>query len=91
MERESNLHSARVDDELAHEVQSLTRGAPVESRVEEGRAMEDAGDDEPVSQSLGEEPPDAQAGDEPEGGMSRGELVARFPRHRELIEKLTRD
>src|SRR5437764_229295 len=77
MERQSNMHSARIDDELEREVESLTRGAPVEARVEESRVKEDAADDEPVPQSLVEELRDAEGGDEPEGGLSRGEVVAR--------------
>src|SRR5215207_2898081 len=77
MERESNLHSPRVDDELAREVESLVRGAPVEARIEEDRAKEDAGDGERVPQSLVNEVSDVEAGDEPAGGLSRGEVVAR--------------
>jgi Protein of unknown function (DUF2795) len=41
MERESSLHGPRVDDELAKEVDSLTHGAPIESRIEENRTMEE--------------------------------------------------
>jgi hypothetical protein len=41
MERESSLHGPRLDDELAKEVESLTRGSPIESRVEENRTKED--------------------------------------------------
>jgi hypothetical protein len=52
MERKSNLHGPRLDDELAHEVASLTHGAPVEARAEESRLMEDAGDGEPASQAV---------------------------------------
>jgi hypothetical protein len=77
MERQSNLHGRRLDDELEREVQSITRGAPVESRIEEGRAMEDAGDGEPMPQSLVSETSDAEGGDEFDGGLSHGELVAR--------------
>src|SRR5690349_6669004 len=77
MERQSNLHSPRVDDELEHEVASLTHGAPVESRVEESRVMEDAGDDEPVAQAIVSELQDAEGGDEVAGGLSRGEVIAR--------------
>jgi hypothetical protein len=77
MERQGNVHGPRLDDELAHEVESLTRGAPVESRIEEDRAMEGAADGEPTPESLVSELHDAEAGDEPEGGLSRGELVAR--------------
>src|SRR5690242_10481846 len=77
MERQGNLHSPRVDDELEREVESLVRGAPVESRVDEGRVMEDAGDGEPTPQSLIAERSDVEAGDETSGALSRGELVAR--------------
>jgi hypothetical protein len=77
MERQSNLHSPRVDDELAHEVESLTHGAPVEARVEESRLMEDAGDGEPVAQAIVGELQDAEGGDEVAGGLSRGEVIAR--------------
>lgn len=77
MERQSNLHGPRVDDELDHEVESLTRGAPVESRAEEWRTQEDAGDGEPVPQAIVGELHDAEGGDETAGGLSRGEVAAR--------------
>jgi hypothetical protein len=77
MERQSNLHSPRVDDELEHETSSLTRGAPVEARADESRLMEDAGDGEPVSQSIVGELQDAEGGDEIAAGLSRGEVIAR--------------
>lgn len=57
MERESNLHGPRLDDELAREVDSLTHGAPVEAHVEEFRVKEDGGDDEPFAESLVEGEP----------------------------------
>ena len=47
MERNSK-HSFRVDDAMAGETDSLTRGAPLESRVEEWREAEPAGEDQPV-------------------------------------------
>jgi hypothetical protein len=46
-ERGSTRHSARVDEELEREVESLTRGAPVEARAEEWRQMEPAAEGEP--------------------------------------------
>jgi hypothetical protein len=46
-ERGSTRHSARVDEELQGEVESLVRGAPVEARVEESRQMEPAAEGEP--------------------------------------------
>jgi hypothetical protein len=77
MERQSNLHNARIDDQMDHEVSSLTHGAPVESRVEESRLMEDGGDGEPTVQALVGELQDAEGGDEVAGGLSHGEVVAR--------------
>jgi uncharacterized protein DUF2795 len=51
LERGSDKHSPRVDDELAHEVRSLEQGAPVESRVEEHREQEGPGEDQPTLDS----------------------------------------
>jgi hypothetical protein len=51
VERGSNHHSPRVDDELAHETQSLVRGAPVEARAEEWRQQEAPADGEPAPDS----------------------------------------
>ena len=48
MPRGSDKHSARLDESLDHDTTSLTRGAPVESRAEEFRTQEGAGDDEPT-------------------------------------------
>ena len=41
MDRLSNKHSPRVDEALAHDVDSLTHGSPEESRAQEGRLQED--------------------------------------------------
>jgi hypothetical protein len=48
LERGSDKHSPRVDEELEHETRSLEQGAPVESRVEEHREQEGPGDDQPT-------------------------------------------
>jgi hypothetical protein len=77
MERGSDQHSARLDDEMQHEVESLTRGAPVEARADEDRLMEDAGDGEPPVQALVDEVADVEGGDEVAGGLSHGEVRAR--------------
>jgi hypothetical protein len=45
-DRDSTKHSARLDDELKKEVGSLTHGSPAESRKEEWREQEGAGDEE---------------------------------------------
>ena len=44
MERGSDKHGPRVDEELDHETRSLRQGAPVESRVEEHREQEGPGE-----------------------------------------------
>ena len=48
MERGSDKHSPRLDEELDHETRSLRQGAPVESRVEEHREQEGPGEDQPT-------------------------------------------
>jgi Protein of unknown function (DUF2795) len=51
MER-SSKHGFRVDDAMSSETESLERGAPVESRVEEWREAEPSGDDQPVPDAV---------------------------------------
>ena len=48
MERGSDKHSPRVDEQLDHDTRSLQQGAPVESRVEEHREQEGPGEDQPT-------------------------------------------
>jgi hypothetical protein len=48
VERGSDKHSPRLDEELDHETRSLQQGAPVESRVEEHREQESPGDGQPT-------------------------------------------
>ncbi len=43
MERERDKHNPRVDDAMAHDVDSLLHGAAEESRSQEGRLQEDPG------------------------------------------------
>ena len=49
MERISDKHSPRVDDELKHELLPLTQGAPVGSRADEARELEGPGGGEPAA------------------------------------------
>jgi hypothetical protein len=49
MERGSDTHGPRLDEELRRRTESVERGAPVESRAEEEREETAPGDDEPVS------------------------------------------
>src|SRR5690606_36064633 len=55
VERQSNMHSPRLDEAMQHEVESLTRGAPIEARAEPEREMEGAGDGEPVAEPIVDE------------------------------------
>ena len=48
MERGSDKHGPRVDEELDHETRSLQQGAPIESRVKEHREQEGPGEDQPT-------------------------------------------
>jgi uncharacterized protein DUF2795 len=48
VERGSDKHSPRLDEELDHETRSLQQGSPVESRVEEFREQEGPGDGQPT-------------------------------------------
>jgi hypothetical protein len=82
MERGSNKHSARVDDELAHEVEGMMT-AERPTRAEEWKEAEPAGEDQPDPGRLGE-PPDHQPG-VPRGMTAeevelRSELGAALPR-----------
>jgi hypothetical protein len=42
MERGSDMHSPRIDEELDQDTQGLQRGEPSESRVDEVRKVEEA-------------------------------------------------
>ena len=92
MER-NNKHSFRVDDAMAGETDSLTRGAPIESRVEEWREAEPAGEDQPVPDMFlnGGDAADTPLGhDELE---VRSELAKRlrksaFPANRQTLEEV---
>jgi hypothetical protein len=48
MERGSDKHSSRLDEQLEHDVRSMLQGSPVESRASEAREQEGPGDDEPA-------------------------------------------
>jgi Protein of unknown function (DUF2795) len=52
MQRSSDRHGPRIDEDLDRLTQSVTRGAPVESRAEEEREQEGPADDEPVAQAV---------------------------------------
>jgi hypothetical protein len=66
VERGSDKHSPRVDEEMKHEVRSLEQGAPLEARVEEFREQEGPGDDQPTPQPILRDPDAAAAPPGPE-------------------------
>ena len=92
MERSSDKHAPRVDDELKHETSSLVQGSPVEARANESREQEGPADGEPTPDALltGEAnspTPDALTHDEVE---ARAELARHlqpsvFPADRAMV------
>jgi hypothetical protein len=46
MQRGSDKHAPRVDDEMERETRSMTQGSPIESRAEESRLKEPLDDPE---------------------------------------------
>ncbi len=72
MERGSDKHSSRVDEEMAHEVSGMIHGGH-DSRAEEWRSAEPAGEDQPAA-TLGAQTP--LAGGTPHG-MSAEDVEAR--------------
>lgn len=68
MDRGSSKHSPRVDNEMAAEVASLTRGAPEEAHAEESQLAEPSGEDQPaVTTFLGHRGEDGSTSLSPEG------------------------
>jgi hypothetical protein len=77
MERGSDKHGPRLDEELKHDTSSLVHGSPVESRAAEAREQEGPADGEPTPDALISDPwpapnPDALSHDEIE---ARAELA----------------
>lgn len=52
MERGSDKHSPRLDDEMDHETRSMTQGSPIEARADEARMKEPAGEEEPTPEEI---------------------------------------
>jgi Protein of unknown function (DUF2795) len=52
MERSSDKHAPRVDEELKHELRSIVQGSPLESRADESREQEGPADGEPTPDAL---------------------------------------
>lgn len=54
MQRDSDKHGPRVDEDLKREIAGMSQGDPVDPRVEEWRETEPPGDDQPESVPGGE-------------------------------------
>lgn len=52
MERSSDKHGSRLDDELKQELRSVLQGSPVEARANEAREQEGPADGEPTPDAL---------------------------------------
>jgi hypothetical protein len=77
MERGSDKHGPRIDEELKHDTSSLVHGSPVESRADESREQEGPADGEPTPDALltGDRPaadPDTLTHDEIEARTELG-------------------
>lgn len=78
MERNST-HGPRIDDALSAETEGLTRGAPVEPRVEEWREKEPFGEDQ-APPTLGD------AGLELRAELAKRLRASAFPANRQQLE-----
>jgi hypothetical protein len=97
MDRGSNKHSPRVDEQLAEEVQGIVRGR-AGARAEEWKMPEPSGEDQP---EITVAPDDAYGLGEPDGvGNPEAEELSRFgsyigrsalPGDRAALEKSARD
>ena len=92
MERGSDKHSPRIDDQLKHETDSIVRGAPAEARTDEAREQEGPGEDEPtpdarLSGSRGQGPPAGLSADDAEArsDLARHLQGSVFPAEREEL------
>ena len=52
MERGSDKHAPRVDEEMDRETRSMTQGSPIEARTDEARMKEPPGENEPTPQEI---------------------------------------
>jgi hypothetical protein len=92
MERSSDKHAPRLDDELKQELRSILQGSPVEARANESREQEGPADGEPTPDALltgGRTPatPDALSHDEVEARteLARHLQPSIFPADRETL------
>jgi Protein of unknown function (DUF2795) len=84
MERGSDKHGPRLDDELEHEVRGLLQGQTNDGRVEEWHDPEPAGEDQP---EVGDFP---DPGDDLPGGAPSGITAAEADRRARFASYLNR-
>src|SRR5215813_10001229 len=72
MDRGSDKHGPRVDEELEQETRGLTQGGPTDSRAEDWHEPEPSGEDEPLV-SLDPEQPAEEMADEAPGTVSEAD------------------
>jgi hypothetical protein len=89
MERSSDRHGPRIDEDLRRLTQSVTRGAPVESRADEEREQEGPADDEPVPHSVIHRR-DAGEGFELRSEIARHLEPSAFPASRDDVIRVAR-
>jgi len=97
MERGSDKHSPRVDDQMAQEVRGTVQGT-AGGRAEEWKMAEPSGEDQPRTSVI---PEGGSGRDVPNGvGSAHGEALSRFgtyiglsalPGDRDALEKSARD
>lgn len=87
MERSSDKHSGRLDDAMAHDVQSVVQGAPVESRAAEERLQE--GGEAPEAIAVEGDTLDAQL--EVRSDLARQLRPSAFPADRAALLATARD
>lgn len=91
MERGNTTHGPRLDDEMRHETDSLTHGAPEEAHAEEARLKEASGEDEPQATTfVGHRDDGGTSGLTPDQVEARSEIArwlhrADFPAVREQL------
>ncbi|HYZ91205.1 MAG TPA: DUF2795 domain-containing protein [Actinomycetota bacterium] len=78
MDRTSDKHAPRVDDELEREVEPLTRGLPADSRAQESREKEGPADGEPAPDAVISTDGDSPPGSMPHDQVERRREIARY-------------
>jgi hypothetical protein len=99
MDRGSNKHSPRVDEEMAEEVRGIVQGV-AGARAEEWKSLEPSGEDQPEVSEIPDEEEDTARGEPAGVGNPEAEALSRFasyigrsamPGDREALIRSARD